>query len=474
MKHTLLFLLVYSPIVFAAESLTLGRFLEQVTEKHGQYKSAKMAYEANTLMSDESDLIVATNLFANASHTEDAKPSLLFNYDKITASNYQLGIKKQSSIGLSGKLFYNWDDQYYQGMSFGGAPKANIDGSQGSPTLELSLSLWRNFWGGETKSQMNQLHAKIAAQKFGAAFEMKNILAQAESAYWSLALARESVKVSKDSVQRATELYKWYTYRSNSGLTDKADLLQSEAALQQRKLDFKNAQDAEVMAARAFNAARNVNSSAVAEDLAPMTSASLDQLQIPKRADMRDDTKAALEQSNAAQAADEEARQKYKPQLEIYGTAALNNDNPVLDKDRAFNNSFSSTRPTQVVGLRFSTPLDIGLAMDVRAGHKASAKAAQLTYQRKIFEEEKGWHDLSEKFQQAKGRLTIYDQLEKAQKNKMDYERLRRKNGRTTTQWVIQFESEYEATQLARIQTMSEILQLFAQLKTYAFETATR
>jgi outer membrane protein TolC len=304
-------------------------------------------------------------------------------------------------------------------------------------------------------------------------------LATAEANYWSLALARESVKVAKDATERATELYKWYKYRANTGLTDRADLLQSEAALQQRNLDLKNAEDAEVLAARDFNASRDADSSTVAEKLVPMTSESLDQLKVPARAEMRDDTRAALEQSNVAQAADEQSRQTYKPTLELFGTAAMNNNNPLSTQEQsnAFNNSFSATRPTQIVGIRFSAPLDIGLVQEVRAGHKASMHAAALTYQRKLFDQEKGWHDLTEKFAQAKGKLAIYDQLEKTQKAKLDYEKLRKKQGRTTTQWVIQFETEYEQTQLARIQTMSEILQLLAQMKTYASsstEIATR
>jgi len=470
MKHIILFpiaaLLVTRPSL--AEPLSLNRYLGEVMQKHDQFKSAKNSLDAGVLTASEGDLLVATSLFGNASHTDDAKPSLLFNYDKVIDNNYQLGFKKQSSIGLYGRLYYNWDDQAYQNLNIPGSPPLNINGAIGSPTLELTIPLWRNFWGGEIRSQMDQVNATRAAQKFNASFEMKNILAQAESAYWALALARESVKVSKDAVGRALELYKWNSYRANSGLTDKADFFQADAALQQNKLELQTAQDTEVLAARAFNSSRNTDSADVPEALMPMTSSSLDQLQIPKRSEMRDDTRAALEQSNAAQAGEEQTRQSYKPTLELYGTAALNSDNPVTDKSNAFNNSFSGTRPTQIVGLRFSTPLDVGLVNDARAGHQAAIHAAQLNYQRTLFEQEKGWHDLTEKFQQAKTRLTIYDGLEKAQKTKMEYEKMRRQKGRTTTQWVIQFESEFEQTQLARIQTMSDILQLLALMKTYA------
>lgn len=464
MKYVVL--LLFSLPALGAEPLSLVRYMDQVTKNHELYKAAEESFKAGQLMANEADLAIATTLFGNVSKSDDAKPNLLFNYDKFVDTNYKFGFKKQTSIGLSGKLYYNYDDLTYQGIAFNGPP-SNITGTQGSPTLELTLPLWRNFWGGETDSQMDQQRYKTSAQKNSASFNMKSILAGAESAYWELALARESVKVSKDAVTRATELYKWNSYRANSGLTDKADFLQSDAALQTRKLELKSAQDAETIAARNFNSNRGLDASEVSDQLVSLTASGLDQLKIPKRAEMRDDTKAALDQAHAEQASDEQARQIEKPTLELYGTAALNNNNPVTDKSNAINNSFSGSRPTQIVGVRFETPLDIGLVRDARKGHAAAIQSAQLTYHRKLFEQESGWHDLTEKFQQAKDRLAIYDNLEKVQKAKSDYERMRRQKGRTTTFQVIQFETEYEQTQLARIKTMSEVLQLLAQMKTY-------
>lgn len=464
-------LLLFLSLPAFGQNLSLDDYLKQVSEKHEGYVSAKESFEGNTLMAGESNIMLAPNFFVNATHTDEAKPQILLPYNKMIDNNLEMGFKQQTSIGVSGSLSYVWDDQTYKNVNFGGTP-FDTSGYVGSPTLKLTIPLWRNFWGAETSSQVDQLKFSDSSQQFDASFKMKSILSDAESTYWSLALARESVKVARDAVTRGTELYKWNAFRENSGLADKADLLQADAALQTQKLALKNAIDDEVTAARKFNAARSIDSSEVKETLISLSSASLDRLHVPKRAEMRDDVRSALDKMKAAQAKDQEERQKYKPTFELFGTAALNTPDP-KSKDTALADSFNSGRPTQIIGVRFSTPLDLGTVHDAQAGHAAAIHASQRAYERSLFEQENGWHDLTDKFQQAKDRLTIYDSLEKVQKAKLDHERLRRQKGRTTTYQVIQFETEYEQTQLQRIQTMSSILQIFAQMKLYGQSTET-
>ena len=57
--------------------------------------------------------------------------------------------------------------------------------------------------------------------------------------------------------------------------------------------------------------------------------------------------------------------------------------------------------------------------------------------------------------------------LEKVQKSKLERERSNQQKGRSTTFQVIQFEQDYLTAQLARIQTLSEAMQIAIQLRTY-------
>lgn len=454
------------PFAASAQDLSLSSYVDQVKSQDDDYVAAQKQEQAETALAREGRILLSPNLFANASHTDDSKPSLLFDYDKQITTNYQLGFSQQTSFGVSGRLYYNWLDQQYRNMSFGGTPPLTITGEQGSPTLELTIPIWRNLFGRETMGNIDQNDAGTAARKFTDSFKLKTTLQSAESAYWALSLARETVKVQKDALERAVQLNKWNSTKADSGLADRADVLQTQAAVEGRRLDLKSAQDDEQNAARAFNSLRGRDSSAVDEKLAPMSTDRLSGLAIPARAELRDDTRAALEQKRANVAGAQTSLEKYKPTLEIFGTAALNNATPT-DTGNAFNNSWDTNKPTDTIGIRFNAPLDLGLINDAKQGWSAKLKASEIEYQRRLFDQEQQWNGLKDKFQQAKDRLTIYDQLEKTQKTKLEYERVRRQRGRTTTQQVLLFEQDYEQAQLGRIKTMSDILQLLAQMKTY-------
>ena len=86
---------------------------------------------------------------------------------------------------------------------------------------------------------------------------------------------------------------------------------------------------------------------------------------------------------------------------------------------------------------------------------------------KKRFDQETAWHDLKDRYQQHLEMLGLYEKLEKIQLSKLEHERRRRSQGRTTTQQVLYFELDYEQAQLSRLRAMSEMLQLIAQMKLY-------
>ena len=93
--------------------------------------------------------------------------------------------------------------------------------------------------------------------------------------------------------------------------------------------------------------------------------------------------------------------------------------------------------------------------------------AADLDVEKKRFDQETNWHDLQDRYQQHLDMLTLYERLEKIQLSKLERERIRRSQGRTTTQQVLNFEVDYEQAQLSRLRAMSELLQIIAQMKLY-------
>ena len=125
------------------------------------------------------------------------------------------------------------------------------------------------------------------------------------------------------------------------------------------------------------------------------------------------------------------------------------------------------SKPTQVIGVRFNIPLNLSALNDASAGWRAQQVGAQYNLERKIFEQEKDWRELNQKFDNALQRFEMYDKLVAAQKAKLNNEKKRHSAGRTTIVNVINFEVEFLVAQLSRLRTLSEILQISAQLKLF-------
>lgn len=454
-----------TPAVVNGPVLPVSDFLQQVRAKNDSYKSAQSGKDAAQLKGKEAELVLAPNLFGNGEFIDDKKPGTLYQYDSLKTTTSQLGVSQLTSIGLSGRLYYSVTEQDYKNLNaFGESLSPSI--LQASPVVELTMPLWRNWLGGETQNQVEQGAAQSEQTLETQAFQMKNVLSAAEQAYWNLALVRETVRVADDSVKRNNYLLAWHKKRARNGLGDEGDLLQAEAALQTSQISLKSAQDNEITASRAFNLARGSDAPGVKESLTPLTQDTIKKLQPPAKQAMREDVKAAYAQVRSTKAASELTRQKYQPTLELFGSAALNNPNP-LDRPAAYTDSFSTSRPTNAIGIRLNAPLSAGIIANVRAGVERDQIAAEENYQRKVLEQDDDWHSLNERFRQAQERFRLYSALEEKQQEKFTYEQERRAQGRTTTQQVLLFETDLENAQLARIQALVDLFNIYAQMKLY-------
>jgi outer membrane protein TolC len=192
----------------------------------------------------------------------------------------------------------------------------------------------------------------------------------------------------------------------------------------------------------------------------------IDKLPVPQRQPVRDDVKAALDQVRVTKATAELAQQKYKPTLEVFGSAALNNEDPT-SPGTAYGGSFRTNKPTTMVGVRINAPLGLDNIRKSSEGWEQTKIAADESYQRKLLEQDHDWSVLNDRFKQAQDRIHLYTDLETKQKDKFDNERQRRTAGRTTTQQVLLFENDYESAQISRIQALADFFTVYSQMKLY-------
>jgi outer membrane protein TolC len=462
----LMSLFITLPTLSLASELSLNDFLKQVETKNQSMSAARLSVEAAEAKAQEGKLIFRPNIFAQAQSSIDKKPTTnkLAQGDRTDYTFFTAGLTEQFAYGLQGKIGYNYSHTKIFNASTSFLPISDF--RDGVATLELSQSLWRNFWGREAKSQESIITSQSLASKHTENYKMKVTFAQAESAYWSLSQVRKIVKVQKESLERAQKIREWNQNRLKNGLAESSDFLQSDANYKAREYELKSTLQDLKNLERTVNSYRGIDSEVFNEDLESVNSSKLKSLTLPAKADLRDDTKAALELQKIAKANAALAIEKNKPTFEIYGSYAMNGRNVIGSE--AISQSLSTNHDTKAIGLRFVAPLDFHTTSNNITGYQKDQVAAEENFQRKLFDQDQQWNDLVSRFEDARMKLSLVEKIEEAQKIKASNERDRLSKGRTVTFQVLNFEQDYAQSELTRIQNETNILNIYSQLKIFS------
>lgn len=445
-------------------SLTLSEYREQVKKGNRSYVGSTSALEGAKLREDEQSLVTKPTLFGSVQYLEDKKETgSPLTGDEMRVRNYILGLRQQTVFGLEGKLTYNHTQTSLPGANTLFVPLPNYYTS--GPVLELTQSLGRNGFGSEVRATKDLLGAQVKAAEYSENFKQSQILAQAESAYWRLAIAREAVAATKDTLERAQKIRSLSAEREKLNLGNRSDFLQTDAAYQGRNLELQIALDEEKAASRLFNTMRGLDSDVVSESISFMDESSMMSLRAPVQAVLRDDVKAAEQQKRLAEANATLGIEKNKPDVKVFGAYGLNGRD--ANSNKALKEGQTDHHPNYTIGLRVDIPLDFVTQNDARNGYRKEARAADLNYQQKVFEQERLLKDLTQQFQDGIKRYQLAQTMEKSQREKLDYERTRHRRGLTTTFQVLQFEQDYANAQLSRLRMQTDVLNIYSQLKTF-------
>jgi outer membrane protein TolC len=449
---------------WADESYSLDSYLQDVRSKNQSFNGNQSLKSGARGRSREADLLFTPSVFANAQYGDDAKPSTIpipgFSYDSIETQNYSLGINENTNFGLQAKVYYALDYTNYLGLP-GGLPGFY----DARPVIELNQSLWQNGLGHLDQANETSIRAQADADFWSAESTRENLEVNAESAYWRLVIARELVVIQKRAVEAAQSIYDYNDRKAKMNLTDRADLLQSKASLESKKLDLKTAEDEETAATLSFNSYRNAPDEANPGKLSELSWDQLQSISVPSQFQSRADTLAAEAQNRAAIANAKVQAEKDKPNLNVFADYALNGrDNGT---SAALGNSWDSGRPTVSFGIKFSAPLNFGAVSDARKGAELNAVGSEAVYQQKVQDQSNQWNTLVIGLKNAQKRLELAIVIATAQKEKLDYERVRLRQGRTTTYQVLLFEQDYTAAEYTRTNAAHDVLTFTTQIKLY-------
>ncbi|MGK5089308.1 TolC family protein [Bdellovibrionota bacterium FG-2] len=452
-------------VMASPQLLSLDEYLLQVQRGNQSVRASVEIGAGAEMRSSEAALMFQPTLNAGAQWYDDAKPSATsaFTGDKMTIDSLSLGVSEMTSFGLSGKFSYSFN--YTQLRNPNPMFVSQPQYYEMSPKLEVNFPLWRNFFGREMRAAQELQQAQALATSYVEKFKNKLAMAEAEGTYWRLALAREGVKVTRESVERATKIRDWNAGRVKIQLADKADLLQAQALLEARNFELQMALDELQAASRAFNTMRGAEASDVSEQVQTLDHVAIQSLSIPQKPEVREDLKAAEQQERLLAANAQMNQEKNKPNLNLFGSLAMNGRD--VGVGSSVSESFGTHHPTYAAGISLTMPFDVGTLSQVRDGYAREAEGARLAYSRKLFEQDRDWADLTAKLADAKKRFDLSISIEGAQKLKLDHEKDRLTRGRTVTFQVLMFEQDYASAQLNRIRAQADILRTVAMMKTY-------
>ena len=112
-------------------------------------------------------------------------------------------------------------------------------------------------------------------------------------------------------------------------------------------------------------------------------------------------------------------------------------------------------------------PLNVQALNDARGGAQRLKEAASIKEANLEYSQNQDWTNIRETLQEAQSSLTLALGMERAQKAKLENERVRLRQGRTTTYQVLLFEQDYTNAQASTLAIANQIIALNAQLKLF-------
>ena len=470
---SLVIILFYSVNSIAAEdlpNLPLEEYLSQVKNQNLSYLAAEQNSQAYELLKKKAKLVTGVILTAGtqSGFAEQNQALQIFRYNETYTQSNQVGLSQTSTFGINTQLSYTLNHITYKGLNTSAAPNPSLAASnyQAIPKIAVTIPLWQNLLGSATQASQDSVYFSNESQKLSAKSVSLQSLVAAEKAYWMLVYTRCAAKIQETALKSAEQILTYVSKREKMNLGEKADVLQAKALFESKKLALKQAENDRNIAARNFNRYRYIDSVEVSENLGDFDLTKLQNFLVPKiKAENRYDVKAQEASMKAAVAAAKLDEENNKPSLNLYGSYSVNQVQS--GNTQAINNSFAQVGKVGMVGLNFSTPINFFNTSDIRKGDRETASAAKTNYRQKILDQENDWQNLVQNLAIYKENLKLAQSIEAVQKAKLENERYRLKQGRTSTYQVLLFEQDYSNSQLATIQIADKMLEAVADQKLY-------
>lgn len=449
-----------------ASAMTLEQYLAEVQKRNKDFQAHSISQEAAEDRREAGDIGLSPVLTMSAGYLSDeAQPQTVGT--KLTANQYSLGLAKEFSSGAKAAVIGNVQQTQIRDVPTGFERLA--DYSVSSLGVSLSQSLWKNFFGNGTRLRQQRQAAAASLEKESFNLQQRQILIEAEMAYWDYLYQQEELKSRIESLDRAKKIETWLKRRYADGINDKADYLNGQALTASRQLLLDSTRDQVIVAEK------NIRLSLELDEKEKLPSFESD---FKKPRDLRalvggsagqvvrlDAYLAALE-AKAKNIGAREAQDQLRPDLVLSGS--YNTNSNIQDSLSSATNKMTNTDiPTTKVGLNFTYVFDTDAKVSQQSLYRKEALAAQLKSERKMLESESAWSELLRRYGEMLKQIDTAERINQLQITKAKEQSLKLSRGRAVTSDVVNSEEDASSSMLTLNRLRSEARKMEAQSRLF-------
>lgn len=454
-----LFLSWHAPAV----AMDLQEYLKTVESKHKTVQALNVSQEAADLREEAGDIDLVPVLTAGVSYLNDKSPLSqfgLFGATEAKSLTYNLGLAKRFSTGTTASVYGTTAE--YENMGFSD-PRFEKFGA-GALGITLSQSLWRDAFGRATRLRWERTAAATKAEKGTYDLQKKLLLIEAETAFWNYFLAEEALRIGRSSLDRAKKIEGWTKRRVGDGISDRADLLETQGLVSARQLQLITVQDEQESAKRQI---RDYLALAPGEDF-PVLTGDISQVRpLSSLIEGKKGKVVALEAylasltAKARSIAAREVEEAYRPDLVLSG--AYNTNALAEDMSGATSHLADTERPTAKIALNINYMFDTSVKKAAKDAARKDALAAQLQSEQKMLDSDTAWIELNRRYIEMSKRVDAATDSVRIQAARSKAQTDLFNKGRSITFNVVNAEEDVATAELNLYRLKSEQRKMEAQ-----------
>lgn len=445
-----LVMVIVVPALGAPKPLTLKQALKIALEKNLEVKLAKLEAEKGQTHVNSAESTFDTTATATADWKDDRDKSTstsLVGTKNIT-ENFNAGLTKKIMTGTSFDLQFK--NVHKETDATSAALKTYWD-----PKLELNITqpILKNFFGVNDRNNLKIGELKNILSRYRSEDQLETALSQISKLYWDFSAAQESLHIKKEALEHAKKLHAANKKKLKLGTLEETDLLASEANVLSRENDTLIAQNTWELAHENLKVALEEKTSLIFVPKDPVTFQE-ETLELSKSIEEAFKNKKEylvaqkeLEQKNISLSI---SKNSLFPQIDLVATLASNG----LDKDypKAVNDIGSLNYPTYYAGITFKFPFENNLAKSTYDQNRIEKLTALYKFQ-------KLQNEIHLDIAQHLKTLTTFalkaqtsEKITALLKKKMLEEEKKFNQGRSSINFVIQFQEDTLNSSIQKIQ----------------------